>query len=196
MGQRPIGATEQHGRPVPLASVAVQRDRDVDVLDERGQSRGRRRLHGDRRNVPAKIIGLQHGVQRRAGAGRDLRGDHVGRLLEVAAVERHQSERRSELADLLDARDERVTPRTQATSLVCMDDRSRTHGRACRSGRRATAQPASPGRTRGDRRRRIDRCVRSLRGGRSTGRRVRARSPRRRSSSTPRARCSSGSFWC
>ena len=88
---------------MPVAAVAVDGDRHVDVVEERGQRGrvGRPDLH--RREVPAQPDRLAHRVERRAGLLGDRGGDHVGALLEVAAVERHQAERRPQLQVLLDA---------------------------------------------------------------------------------------------
>ena len=56
---------------------------------------------GDRRKVQLQRLGLQHAVIRSAQRRAALAGDHVGRLLERAAVVRHEAERPAQLA-LLD----------------------------------------------------------------------------------------------
>ena len=88
---------------MPVAPVAVDRDGDVDVVDERRQRRRVGRTDLDRREVPAQPDRLAHRVERGAGLLGHRGGDHVGALLEVAAVERHQPERRPQLEVLLDA---------------------------------------------------------------------------------------------
>ena len=73
------------------------------MVEELGQ---RRRVGGadlDGREVPAQAGRLAHGVERGARLLGDGRRDQVGALLEVAAVEGHEPERRSQLEVLLHA---------------------------------------------------------------------------------------------
>ena len=56
---------------------------------------------GDRRKVQLQRLGLEHAVVRGAASAGRLAGDHVGGLLERAAVVRHEAERATQIA-LLD----------------------------------------------------------------------------------------------
>src|SRR5438552_6295498 len=89
--------------PERVGAVAVHRHHDVDVVEEGGQLRRGGRRVPPRRDVPAQVWWLHHGVERRTRALGRLGGDDVGDAILVAAVQGHEPERRSKLEVLLDA---------------------------------------------------------------------------------------------
>ena len=100
-----------------VAAAEQQRREDSRAVRSRGSSRRRRRGRGTgrsasdaswadlgRRDVVPHPVGLVDAVVRRARQLGRRAGDHVGRLLQRAAVVRHEPERAPQLAVLLDAR--------------------------------------------------------------------------------------------
>ena len=99
-----VAPTEQYVPEVIVAAVAVHGDDRVDVPDERGERVALGRVELGAGNVLAERGGLDHAVVGRSGSFGDLGGDDVGGAFEVSAVERHETERASQLADLGDLR--------------------------------------------------------------------------------------------
>jgi len=98
-----VAAAREQRRPPSRASVTVERDHDLDMVEEPGQGTGGRRIDLGGGNVPAQLRRLEHRVQRGPAARGRIARDHICTRLERASVEREEAERRAQLQHLLDA---------------------------------------------------------------------------------------------
>ena len=99
-----VAPPEQHVPEVVVAAVAVHGDDRVDVPNERGERIALGRVELGAGNVLSERSGLDHAVVGRPGPLGDLGRDDVGGAFEVSAVERHETKRAPQLADLSDLR--------------------------------------------------------------------------------------------
>ena len=99
-GQRAVAAPGQQLRAAADPPVSVQRDRDVDVVKELRESGRLVRPEASRRQVVWIAVGMPHQIHRRVGRVGGAFGDHVGHLLQAAAVNGKKAEARPQPADL------------------------------------------------------------------------------------------------